>query len=87
MSRHAAKGAKGTGLLITFNVAQLRLGIRRVVLGVQPQILGALGGVAVAPFGDFRSPTLSNQRRRNSAKWFPLTNRWLNESVNVETRN
>jgi len=33
--------------LITFNVAQLRLGIRRVVLCSQPQILGDLGGVAV----------------------------------------
>ena len=34
-------------LLITFNVAQLRLGIRRVVLCSQPQVLGDLGGVAV----------------------------------------
>ena len=34
-------------LLITFNVAQLRLGVRRVVLSAQPQILGGLGGVAV----------------------------------------
>ena len=48
------------GLLITFNVPQLRRGVRRVVLSrpTHPGSLGALGGLAVRPSGscDFSPP-------------------------------